>query len=47
MSSVQCFGGRGKTSRRLGKVVVVERADYEGLEPNAKVQMILGLMHVE
>lgn len=30
MSSMQRLGGRGKKSRRLGKVEVVEWADYEG-----------------
>jgi putative transposase len=52
MSSMQRLGGRGKKSRRLGKVEVVERADYEGLELDTKVELILGLiplglMHVE
>ena len=52
MSSMQRVGGRGKKSRRLGKVEVVERADYEGLELDTKVELILGLiplglMHVE
>jgi len=52
MSSMQRVVGRGKKSRRLGKVEVVERADYEGLELDTKVELILGLiplglMHVE
>lgn len=52
MSSMQRFMGRGKKSRRLGKVEVVERAAYEGLELDTKVELILGLiplglMHVE
>jgi len=44
MSSMQRCGGRGKKSRRLGKVEVVERADYEGLELDTKVELILGLI---
>jgi len=52
MSSMQRLVGRGKKSRRLGKVEVLERADYEGLELDTKVELILGLiplglMHVE
>ncbi len=52
MSSMQRVVGRGKKSRRLGKVEVLERADYEGLELDTKVELILGLiplglMHVE
>jgi transposase-like protein len=49
---MQRLVGRGKKSRRLGKVEVIERADYEGLELDTKVELILGLiplglMHVE
>jgi len=52
MSSMQHVVGRGKKSRRLGKVDVVERAAYEALELDTKVELILGLiplglMHVE
>jgi putative transposase len=52
MSSMQRLVGRGKKSRRLGKVEVVKRADYPGLELDTKVELILGLiplglMHVE
>jgi len=52
MNSMQRLVGRGKKSRRLGKVEVIERGDYEGLELDTKVELILGLiplglMHVE
>ncbi len=41
-----------KKSRRLGKVEVVKREEYGGLEVDSKVEMIralvpLGLMHVQ
>ena len=43
---------RRKKSRRLGQVRTVDRAEYEGLELDAKVELILGLiplgmMHVQ
>ena len=44
MNSMQRLVGRGKKSRRLGKVEVIERADYEGLELDTKVELILGLI---
>jgi len=52
MSSMHGLVSRGKKPRRLGKVEVIERADYEGLELDTKVELILGLiplglMHVE
>jgi len=52
MRSMQRFVGRGKKSRRLRKVEVIERTAYEGLELDTKVDLILGLiplglMHVE
>jgi hypothetical protein len=47
MSSMQRLVGRGKKTRRLGKVEVIERADYEALELDTNVELILGLMHVE
>jgi len=52
MDSMQRVGGRGKKSRRLGKVEVLERSDYEAMELETKVELILGLiplglMHVE
>ncbi len=52
MDSMQRVGGRGKKSRRLGKVEVIDRSDYEAMELDTKVELILGLiplglMHVE
>lgn len=50
-SFLRSVGGR-KKARRLGSVAVVGREEYEGMELDAKVEMIkglipLGLMHVQ
>lgn len=52
MSSVQRLVGKGKKAKRLGEVETVDRASYHGLELDAKVELIrglipLGLMHVQ
>jgi putative transposase len=44
MSSFLRSVGRRKKSRRLGQVKTVERAEYEGLELDTKVELILGLL---
>jgi putative transposase len=52
MGSVLRTVGRGKKKRRLGKVRMVRREEYEAIELDAKAELIrslmpLGLMHVE
>ncbi|MGQ0594756.1 MAG: transposase [Gammaproteobacteria bacterium] len=52
MSSVQRLVGKGKKAQRLGEAETVDRASYHGLELDAKVELIrglipLGLMHVQ
>lgn len=52
MNSVLGSVGKGKKAKRLGEVETVDRARYQGLEVDAKVELIrglipLGLMHVQ
>lgn len=52
MSNVQLRRGRGKKSRRLGPVEVIDRAAYAAMDLDTRVDLILGLiplglMHVE
>jgi outer membrane receptor for ferrienterochelin and colicin len=44
MGSVQCSVGRGKKAKRLSEVETVDRASYQGLEQDAKVELIRGLI---
>jgi len=44
MGSILRSVGRRKKSRRLGQVRTVERAEYEGMDVDTKVELILGLL---